>query len=360
MKISLAIVDCLKRGYKSVIISAVTFLFSTVNPVLAQSGTSPGCTEATQTYGATAQNFTIAANTSNGTVVAPWFPVGAVKWKCWAGTNSWGTSTLSISMGISTVGGSNPFPAGGLKYELRGVMTGEDCTPSGLTCKKTGGSPGGYGWSTTFDFEVHVEAQIIKQGNLAAGTYNFSLPLVSVNANVHSSSAVKSKAIPGGSGTYTVTAAPAPPPPPVQKTCAASISHGTLNLGEIWAHEMTSVGSAGTPRDFQLLFNDCKGHNQVRYRLAPNPWTTTSNAIIPNTTGAGRATGVGVQILEGSSGTATVVFSNSGNGDSVPGYNPSCTGSCNYSIPLRARIIRTGNITQGTLSAQMHMVVQYN
>jgi len=134
--------------------------------------------------------------------------------------------------------------------------------------------------------------------------------------------------------------------------CTASGAPVTVNI--------TSSGSAGTAREFQLLFNDCKGYSQVRYRLQPNPWTATSNAIIPNTTGSGYATGVGVQILENTSGTIPVTFSNSGNGDSVPGYNPSCTGSCNYSIPLRARIIRTGNITAGNVSAQMHMVVTHN
>jgi len=149
---------------------------------------------------------------------------------------------------------------------------------------------------------------------------------------------------------------------PLTTPCNLSASPSTVQLGSVYLHQIPTPGSAHTAVPFTMQFNNCPvGYNSIRYRFEafPTPGNFDTNGVLP-VMPPGSATGVGVQVLQGSSGTTPIAFNIANINYTLSEYasNP---GQTSYSVPLRARIIRrSANATAGSVHAQMRMVVQYN
>lgn len=85
--------------------------------------------------------------------------------------------------------------------------------------------------------------------------------------------------------------------------------------------------------------------------------TTQANQTnILSLTPASTATGVGVQILDG---TSPVVFGQVGTAPTTDITRNIVVGTPTVDIPLKARYVRTGNMTAGTVTAIATFTVDY-
>jgi major type 1 subunit fimbrin (pilin) len=130
----------------------------------------------------------------------------------------------------------------------------------------------------------------------------------------------------------------------------------TVNLKKHNSTEFPSVGSTSPTTDFNFTIKNCpKKLNSIHYTFKP------ASGITLKGSGTGQyltldsdssASGVGVQMLYE-------------NGTHVPfntktkytGYNTSTGGS--YTIPMKARYIRTGAISPGTANSAVEFTMSY-
>jgi len=153
------------------------------------------------------------------------------------------------------------------------------------------------------------------------------------------------------------------------KTCTALFSPSEIDFGNISLSQLPALGSVTAETSFEVWFDNCKGHDTIKYRFQPHPIasTPTPNGILPLESGGGMAEGVGVQVLNGSSGESPITFSDIDwtYNLSDRGYSLiSCPGAgagCNFIHPLRARVIRdsAGDVTPGIIQTQMQLVTEY-
>jgi len=149
---------------------------------------------------------------------------------------------------------------------------------------------------------------------------------------------------------------------PLTTPCNLNASPSTVQLGTVYLHQIPNPGNAHTAVPVTMQFNNCPvGYNSIRYRFEafPTPGNFDANGVLP-VMPPSSATGVGVQVLQGSSGTTPIAF-NIANVNYTLSEYASSPGQTTYNVPLRARIIRrSANATAGSVHAQMRMVVQYN
>jgi len=150
----------------------------------------------------------------------------------------------------------------------------------------------------------------------------------------------------------------------VKKTAATcelingnTIADRTVQLGNVYTHNLRTDGF-GPSTDFDLHFRQCPpGMSAIQYEFQPLPQgTTVTNGILPQqATGPTAASGVGVQVLDE-------------NGLAVPfhqalplaTYNPNASAPANYTLPLKARIVHTGDpLNGGEVEAAMKVSVTY-
>lgn len=129
-----------------------------------------------------------------------------------------------------------------------------------------------------------------------------------------------------------------------------------VNLGTIKANELAVVGSTSAEKNFNIELNNCpSGMNSVDYRLEPITQIVQSPGWHFLLDGTSTATGVGIQILY-QSDSSIVPLGPSAN-VRVSAYNSSTGGT--YVIPMKARYIRTGNITPGTANGLVNFTMTY-
>ncbi|WP_244827284.1 fimbrial protein [Caballeronia sp. TF1N1] len=124
-------------------------------------------------------------------------------------------------------------------------------------------------------------------------------------------------------------------------------------LGTHFPVEMASVGATTAAVPFNISLNNCpSGMNGVLYEIDPTTSVLNSSQSVVALNGSSSATGVGVQLLDGSGAvfplSTTKAFS---------GYNSSTGGS--YVIPMKARYYRTGTVTPGPANTSMILTMTY-
>jgi type 1 fimbria pilin len=148
-------------------------------------------------------------------------------------------------------------------------------------------------------------------------------------------------------------------------TCSVNASSTqTVNLGNYPANAFTGIGSTTAPKSFNINF-DCSGGTQNE---STNIYLTMTDVTDPgnrsdilNLDSTSTAKGVGVRI-ERSGGTA-VTFGADSNTIGNPGQwqaGSVNTGTGTFTIPLQARLIQTGAVQQGSVSAKTTFTAAYN
>jgi major type 1 subunit fimbrin (pilin) len=104
---------------------------------------------------------------------------------------------------------------------------------------------------------------------------------------------------------------------------------------------------------FNISLNSCPaGMNSIQYRIDPMTAVLNSAQSVVALDSSSTATGVGVQLLDGTGAVFPISTL-----QTFSGYNPSSGG--NYTIPMRARYYRTGTITPGPANTSMTITMQY-
>ncbi|MGK9176072.1 type 1 fimbrial protein [Yokenella regensburgei] len=137
----------------------------------------------------------------------------------------------------------------------------------------------------------------------------------------------------------------------------------TVDLGKHAAGDFVSIGATSTPVSFEFRINNCDpGINSVNYTFKPASGVTlvgTGNTQYLTLDSSSTASGVGVQLLKNDGITAVpfntkIVAPNTGGPN---GYNKTTGGS--FSIPMKARYVRTGTIIAGTANSAAEFVMTY-
>ncbi|MGH8127487.1 MAG: fimbrial protein [Gammaproteobacteria bacterium] len=136
-------------------------------------------------------------------------------------------------------------------------------------------------------------------------------------------------------------------------TCdiAAGSVNKTVTLPGVSKSQFSGQGSTAGKTPFSLQLTNCSNSLTVFVSLNTNNPQTGASGVIAPTTGAGYATGVGVQILK-ANGTTPVTFGTV--------INTGTTSSANYAINLYARYYQTGaSVGAGNVKAVATYTVQY-
>jgi type 1 fimbria pilin len=154
----------------------------------------------------------------------------------------------------------------------------------------------------------------------------------------------------------------APTPP----TCSVdSSSTQTVNLGNVTATKFSGVGSMTPPTAFNIKFNCSGGTSGQSSKI----YLTMTDATIPsnrtsnlNLAAASTASGVAVRVQR-NAGATDVSFG----ADSAAIGNQNqwqagtvATGTGTFSVALQARVVQTGTLKTGSVSAKATFTVGYN
>jgi type 1 fimbria pilin len=154
----------------------------------------------------------------------------------------------------------------------------------------------------------------------------------------------------------------APSPP----TCSVDASSTqTVNLGNATAAQFSGVGSMTSPTAFNIKFNCSGGTSGQSSKI----YLTMTDATVPsnrtsnlNLAAASTAGGVAVRVQR-NSGATDVLFG----ADSATIGNQNqwqagtvATGTSTFSVPLQARMVQTGTLKTGSVSAKATFTVAYN
>jgi type 1 fimbria pilin len=153
---------------------------------------------------------------------------------------------------------------------------------------------------------------------------------------------------------------------PSGPTCAINASSTqTVNLGDHAAASFTGVGSMTPPTGFNINF-DCSGGTSGMSRsvyLTMTDATVSSNRTdILNLAANATAKGVGIRIYRDAGATA-VKFGAESNNVGNPNQwltGNVATGTPKFTVPLQARLIQTGPVQQGTVSAVATVTAAYD
>lgn len=131
----------------------------------------------------------------------------------------------------------------------------------------------------------------------------------------------------------------------------------TVNLNNHAASDFASVGATSAPVPFNFEINKCDpGLTSVSYTFQPASGVTlqgSGNNQYLTLDSSSTASGVGVQVLY-DDGITAVPFNTK---TAFSGYNTSTGGS--YTIPMKARYVRTGTISPGTANSAAEFVMAY-
>jgi len=144
----------------------------------------------------------------------------------------------------------------------------------------------------------------------------------------------------------------------VYQTHAACTTPGfTVNLGKVDGSDLPVPGSHGPATNFALRFENCPKYiRAIHYRFEPVPaGAVVHNGVLPLDINESTAAGVGVQVLHPNG--APLAFTPTW--AELTEYKRG-TPEPVYTVPLKARIIRTGStLNGGSVHTAMKMVVQY-
>jgi major type 1 subunit fimbrin (pilin) len=129
----------------------------------------------------------------------------------------------------------------------------------------------------------------------------------------------------------------------------------TVPMGTHKTTELSGVGTYTASTNFNISLNNCPaGMNSIQYYISPSTTIVNSaNSVVALNSGSGAATGIGLQLLNGS-GTPFPLNTAA----TFSGYSTSAGGS--YTIPMQARYYQTAaTVTAGTANATMTLYMTY-
>ncbi|VTP14612.1 Type-1 fimbrial protein, A chain precursor [Phytobacter ursingii] len=131
----------------------------------------------------------------------------------------------------------------------------------------------------------------------------------------------------------------------------------TVPLGSHASNDFAAVGSTSQPVPFNFQINDCAAEmTSVSYTFKPAAGITlqgSGNNQYLTLDSSSTASGVGVQVLY-EDGITAVPFNTK---TAFSGYVKATGGS--YTIPMKARYVRTGTISPGTANSAAEFVMAY-
>lgn len=205
-----------------------------------------------------------------------------------------------------------------------------------------------YNWRTSLAMDnaiLYIKFQFYAIGPISAGNVQLEIPTVSAWANTTVSEV--------GAVNYGLLNITGGFPVTVRSCKTPDIS---VNLGKHSNSDFPAVNSTSAATPFNFVINDCDpSMNSVSYTFAP------ATGISINGSGAyesltldsaSSASGVGIQVLYNND---TLVPFNSK--ITYTGYNKTTGGS--YTIPMKARYIRTGAVTAGTANSAVEFIMTY-
>ncbi|VTP16523.1 Type-1 fimbrial protein, A chain precursor [Phytobacter ursingii] len=192
---------------------------------------------------------------------------------------------------------------------------------------------------------INVQFYII--GPVSSGTVTLPSPMVAAWANTGTgdTGAVKYSELKINSGNVIVTAA----------ACKTPDIH--VDLQKHASSDFPTVGATSPATPFNFEIQNCDPNiNSVNYTFKPAPGVSlvsdgNSDQHI-TLDSASSASGVGIQVLYNND---TLVPFNSK--ITYTGYNKTTGGS--YTIPMKARYIRTGAVTAGTANSAVEFIMTY-
>jgi len=143
----------------------------------------------------------------------------------------------------------------------------------------------------------------------------------------------------------------------INAACTLSVPTSDVQLGEVSAYAIQDIGQTGPSTGFNVNFKDCPAYmGSVSYQFHPlPPGGSVGNGILPQRdASATAAQGVAVQVLD--ENDQPIPFDTP---VELSAYNPQ-TPDPNYTVPLKAHIIRTGgDLKAGNVEAAMNVVATY-
>lgn len=128
----------------------------------------------------------------------------------------------------------------------------------------------------------------------------------------------------------------------------------TVPLGSHSSTELTGVNTFTSATNFNVSLNSCPaGMNAIQYRIDPVTTVINSAQSVVALNPSSGATGVGVQLLDGTGAVMPLSTYKT-----FSGYSTSAGG--NYAIPLKARYYQTGTkVGAGTANSSMTFTMLY-
>lgn len=141
------------------------------------------------------------------------------------------------------------------------------------------------------------------------------------------------------------------------KSASCTTPNITVNLNNHAASDFASVGATSAPVPFNFEINNCDpGLTSVSYTFQPASGVTlqgSGNNQYLTLDSSSTASGVGVQVLY-EDGVTAVPFNEK---TTFSGYVKATGGS--YTIPMKARYVRTGTISPGSANSAAEFVMAY-
>ncbi len=178
--------------------------------------------------------------------------------------------------------------------------------------------------------------QFIKTGTLGSGT--MTLPNPTVNS-MYGSSQMTSTTFTNSSINVQVSG------------CTVTQNNITVLLNKIKTSDLSAIGSTVAPSAFNIPLTCDPGIN-VAYEIDGTPDASNAPGVLANQTGSGMATGVGVQVLQGSNpitlGTLSAI------------YITTTTSAQQVNIPMTARYYKSNaTVTAGNVSSTATFTMNY-
>jgi type 1 fimbria pilin len=153
---------------------------------------------------------------------------------------------------------------------------------------------------------------------------------------------------------------------PSAPTCSVNASSTqTVNLGNYPSSAFTGTGSMTPPKGFDINF-DCSGgtsdQNRTVYLTMTDTTVPSNRTDILNLATNSTAKGVGIRLYRDAGATAVKFGADSatvGNTNQWTAGTVS-TGTSSLTVPLQARLIQTGPVQQGSVSAKATFTAAYN
>lgn len=308
--------------------------------------------------------ISVPRNAAPGTVLVPWTTTGWVNYYC--------TVTESTATGIRAAAmiSSDSYPRtltanlpGGdgatIAYRVLQTPVSGIGLAVAFNAKPNGCGPG---WVDVFESGNQMQwtgASCNAMGNNWANKGQFAVAIVTTGtvsagelpAQTIAKTTSVISGVPSSDGT-TAHYLAMPPVRIIPMTC--EIPDVPVSLGSHFPREFGDTGTT-TAVDFNISLNNCPaGMNGIQYRIDP---TTTviddTQSVVALSNISGSATGIGVQLLNGSGNAFKLQ-----NQTVFNGYNKTTGGS--YTIPMKARYYKTGSVvTPGTANTTMTVTMSY-